>query len=151
MTSPSNTEDVGTLIARLREATGASKEFDRAIAKQYGWHRVEPRHSRQRSGAWIAPEDFIGVMSDGSPILDSLHGTTMHRDVPDYTASIDAALTLVPDNVWLEIKTAGVTPGPNERLYPVVEYGANDADHTVQARTIPLALCIAALLARQSP
>lgn len=99
--------------------------------------------------------DLIEKLKASGPsreIDELIHETVPEPKVivaPRYSESIDAALTLVPDNVWLEIKTAGVTSGPNERLYPVVEYGANDADHTVQAKTIPLALCIAALEARR--
>lgn len=134
-TQTTKTEDVGTLIARLREATESSRALDAAIAVALGAEAriVGKLGWRMRFCPWQGHPD--------------------HRwqCLTRWTDSVDAALTLVPDNVWLEIKTAGVTPGPNERLYPVVEYGANDADHTVQARTIPLALCIAALLARRAP
>lgn len=82
------------LIAGLKKATGPSKEIDRRIAAVMGWQRITPSQMRKKYGGWIAPEDYIGRMSDGSPICDSLHGTTIHRDVPDYTASIDAAMTL---------------------------------------------------------
>ena len=83
------------LIRKLETATGPTKELDRAIARLIGWHRVEPRHARNRHGAWISPDEFLGVMSDGSPVISqSMDGTTMHRDVPDFTASIDAAVAL---------------------------------------------------------
>jgi hypothetical protein len=31
-----------------------------------GWFRVEPRHTHNRKGGWIAPEDFMGVARDGT-------------------------------------------------------------------------------------
>ncbi len=92
------------LIAALEAADGPSRELDATIAKDAGWHRVEPRHAKRSGGAWIAPEDFLGVMSNGAPILDSLHGTDMHKDVPRYTSSIDAALTLARDNWRVSMK-----------------------------------------------
>lgn len=70
--------------------------LSREIAKAAGWHRVEPRHCTLRNGAWIEPGEWLGRMSDGKPILDSLHGTTMHREPPNFTGSLDAAVTLEP-------------------------------------------------------
>jgi hypothetical protein len=84
------------LAGQVEAAIGSGKELDRMVARSIGWHRVEPRHSTMSRGAWIAPEDFCGVMGSGAPILDSLHGTTMHRDPPPFTASLDAALSLFP-------------------------------------------------------
>ncbi len=101
MTPPA--EEIAALVERLEAGSGPSREADRAIARLLGWHRVEPRFARNKHGAWISPEDFIGTYSDGSPKLDSLHGTTMHREVPGFTASLDAAVsiwgTAVPDYV----------------------------------------------------
>lgn len=82
------------LLARVEAATGPDRELDRLLAKQFGWHRVEPRNTTSKKGGWIAPEDFMGLNSDGSPRLDSLHGTTIWSDVPRLTASLDAALAL---------------------------------------------------------
>lgn len=82
------------LITRIESAERGSRELDREIARLFGWHRVEPRFARNKHGAWIAPEDFIGLHSDGSPILDSLHGTDLHREPPSFSVSLDAALAL---------------------------------------------------------
>lgn len=83
------------IISRLEKATGPYRELNRQIAKHFGWFRVEPRFSRNKNGGWIAPEDFTGTYADGSPILDGLHGTTIHGDVPNFTASLDATIALV--------------------------------------------------------
>lgn len=88
------TADLSALIARLEAAEVGSRELDGAVARLFGWHRVEPRFSRNKHGGWIAPEDFIGLYSDGSPKLDGLHGTTIHRNPPRLTQSLDAALAL---------------------------------------------------------
>lgn len=82
------------LIRGLEEAEAGSASLDREIARAFGWHRVEPRHARNKHGGWIAPEDFMGVYSDGSPVLDSLRGTSIWRDPPTFTTSLDAALAL---------------------------------------------------------
>lgn len=87
--------DLLSLAARVEKLTGPSKEVDRAVARVVGWFRVEPRHSRNRYGGWIAPDDFIGAYRDGSPMLDGLHGTTIWRDPPSWTASVDAVLALI--------------------------------------------------------
>lgn len=85
---------MGDLIERLEAATAGSRELDGLLARRFGWHRVEPRHASNKHGGWIAPEDFIGVQADGRPRLDSLHGTTIYRDPPGLTTSLDAALAL---------------------------------------------------------
>lgn len=86
--------DMLELIARLEAAKEGGRELDGLVARAFGWHRVEPRFARNKHGGWIAPEDFIGLYSDGSPKLDGLHGTTIHRDPPRLTTSLDAALAL---------------------------------------------------------
>ena len=83
-----------TLIERLEKAGEGSRELDGMLARHFGWHRVEPRFVRNKAGGWIAPEDFLGVNSDGSPRLDSLRGTDIHRDPPRLSQSLDAALAL---------------------------------------------------------
>ena len=92
-------DELLALAERAVVTVKPDRELDRAVARQIGWHRVEPRFSRSKHGAWIAPEDFIGTYADGRPILDSLHGTDMHREVPAFTGSLDASVTLWPGEV----------------------------------------------------
>lgn len=135
------------LIKRIEAAEGPSKEIDRRIAKSRGWHRVEPRFLRNNRGGWIAPEDFIGVMSDGSPILDSMHGTTIHGEVPAFTSSIDAAMTLVPDGaIWTIEADAAWVRVP--RAGGVDEFQAHFL--TSGGRLTALALCAAAMKAKEA-
>ena len=84
--------------ARVSDRTGLRNE----VALATGWHRVEPRFTKSKHGAWIKPCDFIGVHSDGSPKLDSLHGTDMHREPPNFLESLDAAMSLyitIPERI----------------------------------------------------
>ena len=92
--------DRATLLA-LAERVEAARVSDRTglrneVALATGWHRVEPRFTKSKHGAWIKPCDFIGVHSDGSPKLDSLHGTDMYREPTNFLESLDAAMSLVP-------------------------------------------------------
>ncbi len=66
---------------------------------------------------------------------------------PKYTASIDAALTLLPPQFWGAIEWAG-TLKENDRQWPIVEVGSGDQKIKVQAKTIPLSICLAALRGR---
>jgi hypothetical protein len=88
--------DFEQLLERVRSAKEADQSLSRAIMLSLGgWHRVTPAQGGGKHGKYIAPEDWMGRDSYGKPILDSLHGTTMYRDVPHVTSSIDAALALV--------------------------------------------------------
>lgn len=145
------------LIAKLEAAPKGTKELDRLIAREYGWHRVEPRHLRNGHGGWIEPGEFNGTMSDGSPILDGTHGTTIHRDPPMFTASLDAAFTLVPEG-WHIYEMAQKDPSLKHFLdrVKIAPHNTNDdawatystGAAAANAATLPLAICIAALRAR---
>lgn len=106
------------IITRLEAATEPTRELSRLVARAVGWHRVEPRHAKNKYGAWIAPQDFIGVMSDGSPILDGLHGTTLYREPPDFTSSLDATLSLGRNEREKREILAAIYDNANE-TYPI--------------------------------
>lgn len=61
------------LLARLEAATGPDRELDAAIALWAGWTRHHGQYE------WMKPNGFFSTVG-----------------CPAYTASIDAALTLVP-------------------------------------------------------
>ena len=132
------------LIKRLEEASEGSRELNNLIAPVAGWHRVEPRHAGNKHGAWIAPEDWLGRDSDGKPRLDSLHGTTMHREAPDFTRSLDAAMSLVRSALpgWWMRKLAEHSDG----WYCTLLY-APDQSSSEQRKTAALAVTTAALRA----
>ena len=106
------------LIERLEKATGPDRELDQAIVIE-------------------APVTKAFLQDDGQGGFEVLH----------YTASIDAALTLLPPEFWGSIQWAG-TLKQNDRAWPVVEVGSGDQKIKVQAATIPLSVCLAALRAR---
>ena len=107
-------ETLRALEKRVSEATGR----DMALARQIqctigGWHRYTPTQLRRKNPGFISPDDYIGEMSDGSPVLDGLHGTDIHCDVPDCLLSLDAAVALVervlPDNAGIDIFIRGAS------------------------------------------
>lgn len=130
------------LIAALGAATGPSMAINREVAKYAGWFRVAPRF--HKGGGWIAPEDFLGADDEGRPKLDSLHGTDIHREPPNFTASIDEALTLMPDNYDCLVCCINgkwqATCGPKNSFQDVGDQ---------KGATPAIALCIAALKARK--
>lgn len=147
------------LLARLEVAEAGSRELDCLIARHFGWHRVEPRHARNKAGGWIAPEDFLGVNSDGSPRLDSLHGTDIHRDPPRLSQSLDAALALAERVLPGWHCHIGNLPTSDDAdhephhkfaalLYQPEPYVRNRKDFMEHGATPALALCIAILRAK---
>ncbi len=110
------------LAARCEAAEGPSRELDEAIVQG------------------VYPE--LDIRRDGPDGLWRAYGSTMGRDcilrVEDYTASLDAALTLVPARaMWaagVDEDGMGCADMPQHRML-------------VHARTPALALCAAALRA----
>lgn len=101
---------VDELVAKLQAATEGSRELDAAIGKAIGKIPVE----------WL--DDF------------------MPADIAQYSRSLDAALTLVPDRRgWSVQHLAQAT---------AVVFGTEYI--RTWANTAPLALCIAALKARSA-
>lgn len=116
------------LIERLEAASGPSRGLD----------------------AEIAPITGLRIVDEGHPIGRVCYDTNNHGvPLPAYTASIDAALTLVPKDMRdeLEITTLhqvarvalNLNHGPDDGPY----YGSHACN------SIPLALCIAALRAQE--
>lgn len=86
-------------------------------------------------------------------IIDQPHtvGSLGLKSLP-YTASIDAALTLTPELVFIEIKT-GTQTGRHRFEWPIVVCGNQKTGKRIwrgQAATLPITLCIAALKARHA-
>lgn len=116
--------DAAAIIDRLRAATGPDAALDLAIAKAVGakWH------------AWV-------VVATGR---FAEYRRTPPRSALAYTASLDAALTLVPEGHWVEMQ---IVPEwkPSARCSPTGSSRRNEL-----GATPAIALCIAALLARQA-
>lgn len=115
------------LITRLESADGPSRELDWAIAESLGW-------TRRQVGQVIA------CYAPGDP--------HMKAGAPRYTASIDAALTLVPEG-----HSGQVSFNPNSAYATVVSPKCCDPlddEHIFSAgsKAPALALAAAALKAR---
>lgn len=120
------------LIKRLEAATGPSRELDQEICLALGW-------------------TFQKMKGDRRPYFRKPGDTEFYQrsEPPDYTSSIDAALTLVPEGWWAEIHHRADMPGvvlwqfplPCKRIpaHKPYQQGGN---------TTPIAICIAALKAR---
>lgn len=90
---------------------------------------------------------------------DGLQGVGLYGDHPRYTTSLDAAMTLIPTDgsvnfaefswSW-EPSDPGVWPAASVRWYPPHKSGPDWHAFTVTAPTPALALCIAALKARNA-
>jgi len=95
LSDPAPTRTTLDLYVQAIALNEPDRSLNRAVMIKFGgWHRVQPRFAGNRHGAYIAPQDWIGRHSDGSPILDSLHGTDLHRDVPELTSSTDVGIAL---------------------------------------------------------
>lgn len=119
------------LAERCEKATGPDCELDKAIAEAFGWRFRRP-----------------GVK--GMEIAFSRDGVA--RKTPRPTASIDAALTLVPEGCCVDMRRFD---GGSEGFVQIRSTDAtpDDADdelyvETEHCATLPLALCAAALRAR---
>ena len=120
------TQDMGGLIERLEAASGPDRELDEAIAD-----------------ALFPAEPFV-QLADAPP------GTGFRAWRQDghvqsalrYTASIDAALTLVPEG-WAK----NVIDCDNGDA--LVELWTDTLSSAARAKTWPIALCLAALKARE--
>lgn len=115
--------EIIALAERVEGAEGLDRELDRLIAFATGW--------RMRDGDWIEPRGFrlpIGTLAVP----------------PFYTASLDAAMTLVPGNAltWHVGKHIKTGEGQAYILTP----GRRDP-HYVVANTPALALTSASLRA----
>lgn len=113
------------LIARLEAATGLDRDLDRMISHHVVYAPQPERHLElSLRDKW---------------------------DVPKYTASLDAAATLVPDGYWWtcghckreEHASCGPDDGSDERDEEGVREGFG--------ATPAIALCISALKARSAP
>ena len=147
MTLCLNLDRLRAIRAELAVLQVPSKAIDREMAKCIGWHRVEPRFARSKHGAWIAPEDWIGQMGDGSPILDSLHGTDMWPEVPHYTGDLEKTLA------WLNSTNASANwflgkgqVGPTEPVFgAIILEGDREIGTGEHCSSPAIALCIAAV------
>lgn len=127
---------MNTLIAELEAATEGSRELDAEI-----WWDVKPSQARTTywNGATGKPHPLIDLPRSGL----GYHGVCV--SAPHYTTSLDAALTLVPEGWWWVINS-----GTQGLAKAILGARGSDAGAHEDAHTPALALCIAALRARQA-
>ncbi len=146
MTNPtsSDKQNPQQIIARLEAAEAGGREFDAAIGAAC---RVLP-DSRE---SWMEHEDWgFAPYSEyklGQVALTHFDGRVgAHWAAPHFTTSIDAALTLVPEGwIW----TLAMVGGRAEAR--LLAGDTISKCELAYAPTPALALCIAALKARQPP
>lgn len=117
------------LIERLEAASGPDRELDAEIAVAIGLGKATANHA----GRYWKQGD--------------LHVT---GEAPAYTASIDAALTLVPEG-WTYEGRQGPSGFPH--LWTLSTIKCGDVRYTTvtgRARSAAITLCIAALRAREA-
>lgn len=113
-----------SLIDRLREAKGADRELGREVLLACGWRKTCVGHFHGPLYYWSSPDGRTSFNDD------------KFRD-HDPTASVDAALSLVPAD-------SGVTLIRTDSEHCCAEIDVSQCD----GATLALALCIAALEAR---
>lgn len=117
------------LIARLKKATGPDRGLDGDIAVACGGATGFTERFGRRDDGWVSRGPHHAVVS-----------------APAYTASVDAALTLVPPHHLWELKQGIEARAIVWRLE--TDYD-DDGAPTGYSTTFPaIALCIAALHAR---
>ena len=131
------------LIAALEQATGPSRELDDAISTAignpppktggyYGWEKS--------GGSYTKPRDSEGRTHDT-------------WSAPHYTSSLDSALTLVPEGwAWFVQHIGKPFTTGSARLWIPAQWtqGIPKEQFVNEAATPALALCIAALRAREA-
>jgi hypothetical protein len=130
------TSSLSDLIARLERAGNGSRDLDSDI-----FAFLNPSLFRTaRPGSFVTDEKYIKSASDWSIV-----GIT--KTAPNYTKSIDAAMTLVPEGMEKDFTdlygVARVSVGINAEPGPF--YGTHEGG------SLAIALCIAALRARSLP
>jgi hypothetical protein len=108
---------------RLVKATGPDRRLDNALAPIAGWMP----HSKHDGGFWWC--------EPGVDPTESYFHNGVHTRAPEFTGSIDDAVTLVPDEYQRHWK-AGIEGDDG----PVARFG-NDV--AVAAATPALAICLA--------
>jgi hypothetical protein len=113
------------LADRCEQATGPDRELDAEIAEASG----------------NMPEDYQRATHYGEPRPYFWHKFEHEGEIIPlrYTASLDAAMTLVPEEAWWSVMRAPCAEGYD------AEVASDDPRH---AATPALALCAAALRAR---
>lgn len=124
--------DYSDLIERLEKATGPDRQLDAEIMRA------------------VCSELSDTMVTDTGWCVGGDHAAP--SKAKDYTGSIDAALTLVPEGYWLDIETGTQKLAPSFE-WPIVEIGEQHTGLSIwrgQAKTLALGICLAAIRARSA-
>lgn len=129
--------DLLELAERCEKAEGPDRELGREVLLACGWRKTQAGHFLGPIFLWSSP-DWASSFDDDR----------FHRHDP--TASIDAALTLVPDGTGHDPFWMLKASNPNNPSGCRAEIWAKDVSRPFRgkAATPALALCAAALRAR---
>jgi hypothetical protein len=130
------------LAERCETATGPDRELDVAIGLTGKFYVAEPRYP--------SAEPMIGYVDEDGVRVEPGNGE-QDRLVPCYTASIEAALTLIPSPAeYPGSKTFLIDCATQTSVYsqPVAYVWNDKGKHMGKGHTPALALCAAALRAR---
>ena len=136
------------LIKRLETAETGSRELDAEIAIHIGWKHSKVQKGHGLSGApiwsheWQSPD---GHETDFERVSEFVQGNPeiVAADiVPTFSTNIDAALTLAPEG-W-SWRVGNVPSGGG-----FADLGTQTSLQCIEGGTPALALCIAALKARE--
>lgn len=131
-----------SLIERLQAASEGSRELDMEVFKAIG-----APVPFQFMNKLLALEFNDVEQAYFAKVSDDMR---VRYSPPAYTASIDAAMTLIPDEMRdeIEITTLHQVARVGINLNHAPDDGPYYGSH--ECNSIPLAICIAALLARES-
>lgn len=137
------------LLPRLRAATGPDRTLDAEIACVV---RAMPRNAPEWLKRWSGPFAPISYKGSNPGQIAAMHSdgkAGVNWTSPEFTASVDAALTLVPDGAYWTV-AAGKTR-PDEPLYGCVIQtpGGQIIGLAETDISAALAICIAAMEARK--
>ena len=124
------------LIAALEKATGADRDLDANIGKVAGWLKTGWAANR-----WWAPD--VAARARKAKKTPGSFGV-LPLDLPKFTASIDAALTLVPDDACWGVSRPRQPDMSGKQFWASIHGGHPGG----RGATPSIALCIAALKAR---
>ena len=131
---------MSNLITRLQAATGPDRELDAEIfLLQWPGYRLQ-----------TDCEPFPDQVQPGR--IQEIGGFA-HRTAPTFTASIDAALTLVPEGYWWNVgHVMGPQPDTQNLFWAMCHMKGEKWPYDRPIAATPaLAICIAALCARGEP
>lgn len=128
------------LAERVEAATGPDRRLDIEILVTIDWREPDWEEG-ERTAREMAERHGLVYLTSRS--VEGFNSTWRH--LPRLTASLDAAMTLVPEG-WCQTKRVFYAVGPTK--VRVSMFDENSLGQTALAATEPLAICAAALRAR---